>query len=138
LQPKKIQENDWANIINKKYKILKEFCMEITPSIQAYFEAKAGNVDFIDNYFAEDICIEDTGENDVIKGLGNCKKWLTEKSRQYKMETKIADIKTEENGNIKVSVLVSGNFAPGTYPFDYYFTLIDEQIKNVKIIYMGK
>ncbi|MHB9294212.1 hypothetical protein Holit_03338 [Hollandina sp. SP2] len=112
--------------------------MEIMLSIQAYFEAKAGNVDLIDNYFAEDICIEDTGENNTIKGIGNCKKWLKAKSQQYKMETKIAEIKTEQNGIIKVSVFVSGNFASGTYPFDYYFTIIDEKIKNVKIIYMGK
>jgi hypothetical protein len=112
--------------------------MEIVPSIQAYFEAKAGNVDLIDNYFTDDICIEDTGENNVIKSLGNCKKWLKEKSQRYKMETKISDTKTEENGTIKVSVLVSGNFAPETYPFDYYFTIIDGRIKNVKIIYMGK
>jgi hypothetical protein len=39
--------------------------MEMMPQIQAYFDAKDGNVDAIDGYFAEDICIEDTGENNV-------------------------------------------------------------------------
>jgi hypothetical protein len=59
--------------------------MEITPQIKAYFEAKKGNFDAIDNYFAEDVCVEDTGENDIIKGCSNCKKWLKEKSQQYKV-----------------------------------------------------
>jgi hypothetical protein len=44
----------------------------------------------------------------------------------------------DENGTTKVSVLVSGNFAVGDYPFDYYFTIINKKIKTVKIIYTGK
>jgi hypothetical protein len=112
--------------------------MEIIPQIKAYFEAKAGNVNLIDNYFAEDICIEDTGENDVIKGFDNCKKWLKDTEQKYKMETKIVDVKSEENGITKVSVMVSGNFAAGDYPFDYYFSIIDGKIKTVKILYMGE
>jgi hypothetical protein len=112
--------------------------MEMIPQIQAYFEAKAGNVNLIDNYFAEDICINDTGENDIIKGFDNCKKWLKDKSQQYKMETKIIDLKNEENGTIKVSVSVSGNFAPGSFPFDYYFTIMSGKINSVQINYMGK
>jgi hypothetical protein len=112
--------------------------MEIIPQIQAYFDAKTGDVNLIDNYFAEDICIEDTGENDVIKGFDNCKKWLKDKSQQYQMETKFVDVKNEENGIIKVSVIVTGNFAPENYPFDYYFSIINEKIKMVKIIYMGE
>jgi ketosteroid isomerase-like protein len=93
--------------------------MEMLPQIKAYFEAKDGNVNAIDNYFADDILIEDTGENDIIKGSDNCKKWLKEKSRQYEMQTKIVDITADKNETIKVSVLVSGNFAVGDYPFDY-------------------
>jgi ketosteroid isomerase-like protein len=111
--------------------------VEITPQIKAYFEAKDGNVDAIDNYFADDILIEDTGENDIIKGFDNCRKWLKEKSRQYEMKTKIAGITADEKGTIKVSVSVSGNFAIGDYPFDYYFTVTDGKIKTVKIIYTG-
>jgi hypothetical protein len=111
--------------------------MEITPQIKAYFEAKDGNLSAIDNYFADDIQIEDTGENDIINGSDSCKKWIAKKSRQYEMKTKIADIKTDENGTIKVSVSVSGSFAPGDYPFDYYFIMLNEKIKNVKIIYTG-
>jgi hypothetical protein len=112
--------------------------MEMIPQIQAYFEATAGNVNLIDNYLAEDICIEDTGENDVIKGFDNCKKWLKDKKRQYQMETKIVDLKKEENGIIKVSVTVTGNFAPTAYPFDYYFTIINDKINSVRINYMGE
>jgi hypothetical protein len=112
--------------------------MEMIPQIQAYFEAKDGNMNLIDDYFAEDICIEDTGENDIIKGFDNCKKWLKDKSQQYHMKTKIVDIKNEENGTIKVSVIVTGNFAPGDYPFDYYFLITDGKIKTVKITYMGE
>ncbi|MDR0409777.1 MAG: nuclear transport factor 2 family protein [Spirochaetaceae bacterium] len=112
--------------------------MEMIPQIKAYFEAKDGDVDIIDNYFAEDVCIEDTGENDIVRGFDNCKKWLKGKKQQYKMETKIVDSKNDENGTIKVSVLVSGNFAPGSYPFDYYFTIINDKINSVKINYMGE
>jgi hypothetical protein len=112
--------------------------MKISPEIQAYFDAKNGAVDSIDNYFTNDICIENTGKNNVINGFDNCKKWLKEKSQQYKMQTKIVDIKTKENENIKVSVLVSGNFAPGAFPFDYYFITMDRKIKAVKIIYTGE
>jgi hypothetical protein len=111
--------------------------MEMIPQIQAYFEAKSGKVNLIDDYFADDICIEDTGENDIIKGFDNCKKWLENKSRQYKMETKIVKM-SRENGIIKVSVSVTGNFASGVYPFDYFFTIINEKIKSVKIIYTGE
>jgi hypothetical protein len=111
--------------------------MEMIPQLQAYFDAKSGRVNLIDDYFADDICIEDTGENDIIKGFDNCKKWLENKSRQYKMETKI--VKTaEENGIIKVSVSVTGNFAAGVYPFDYFFTIINGKIRSVKIIYTGE
>ncbi|GMO57552.1 MAG: hypothetical protein Ta2A_03060 [Treponemataceae bacterium] len=112
--------------------------MKMTPEIQAYFDAKHGSVDAIDNYFAKDIRIEDAGENTVIEGFANCKNWLKEKSQQYKMETKIVGMQAEDNGIIKVSVSVSGNFAQGDFPFDYYFTLTDGKIKNVKIIYTGK
>jgi hypothetical protein len=112
--------------------------LEDFPQIMAYFEAKGGNFSAIDNYFANDIQIEDTGENDIVKGFDNCKKWLQEKSQQYKMETKIVDITADEKGTIKVSVLVSGDFAVGEYPFDYYFTIRDEKIKTVKIMYTGK
>jgi hypothetical protein len=108
--------------------------MEMPPQIKAYFEAKDGNFGAIDSYFADDILIEDTGENDIIKGFDNCKEWLKEKSRQYEMKTKIVDITADENGTIKVSVLVNGNFAAGDYPFDYYFTVINKKIKTVKII----
>ncbi|GHV90805.1 hypothetical protein AGMMS50268_13080 [Spirochaetia bacterium] len=112
--------------------------MEIIPEIQAYFDAKQGSVDSIDNYFAKNIRIEDTGENTIINGFDNCKKWLKEKSQQYEMETKVVGIQSEDNGSIKVSVLVSGNFAPGHFPFDYYFIITDGKIKDVKIIYMGE
>jgi hypothetical protein len=112
--------------------------MEIPPQIKAYFEAKDGNADAIDNYFTDDILIEDTGKNDIIQGFDNCKEWLKGKSRQYEMKTEIVDIVANENGTAKVSVLVSGNFAIGDYPFDYYFTLINKKIKTVKIIYTGE
>jgi hypothetical protein len=112
--------------------------MEILPQIQAYFDAKAGNVHLIDTYFAEDIRIEDSGENEIINGFDNCKKWLTDKSQQYQMETRFVEVKNEENGIIKVSVIVTGNFAPGEYPFDYYFSIIDGKIQTVKIVYIGE
>jgi hypothetical protein len=112
--------------------------MEIAPQIKAYFEAKDGNIDAIDRYFADDIQIEDTGENDIIQGFDNCRKWLKEKSRQYETKTKIAGITAGDKGTVKVSVLVSGNFAIGDYPFDYYFIVINKKIKMVKIIYTGK
>ena len=110
--------------------------MGIIPQIQAYFEAKKGNVNLIDDFFADDIYIEDAGENGIIKGFDNCKKWLENKSRQYKMETKIVGI-IEENGLMKVSVLVTGDFAAGVFPFVYFFTIINGKIKTVKIIYTG-
>ncbi|MDR1451134.1 MAG: hypothetical protein LBI57_02190 [Helicobacteraceae bacterium] len=112
--------------------------MEMSPQIQAYFEAKDGDANLIANYFADNICIDDTGENDVIKGFDNCKKWLEDKSKQYQMKTKIVDIKNEENGTIKVSVIVTGSFAPGNYPFDYYFSIVNGKIEAIKIIYMGE
>jgi hypothetical protein len=112
--------------------------MENIPQIEAYFEAKKGNFDKIDNYFADDVYIEDTGKNDTINGCGNCKKWLKEKSQQYKMETKIVEIKAEKNGNIKVSTLVNVNSSPDSFPFDYFFTIKNEKIKTVRIIYTGK
>ncbi|MDR1094851.1 MAG: hypothetical protein LBL31_00500 [Spirochaetaceae bacterium] len=112
--------------------------MEIAPQIKAYFEAKDGNINAIDCYFADDIEIEDTGENDIIQGFDNCRKWHKEKSRQYEMKTKIAGITAGDKGTVKVSVLVSGNFAVGDYPFDYYFTIIGEKIKTLKIMYTGK
>jgi hypothetical protein len=111
--------------------------MEMIPQIQAYFEAKSGKVNMIDDCFADDICIEDTGENETVKGFENCKKWLENKSRQYKMETKIEQT-AFENGMIKVSVSVTGNFAAGVYPFDYFFTITHDKIKSVKIVYTGK
>jgi hypothetical protein len=54
------------------------------------------------------------------------------------METKIVEIKAEENGNIKVSTLVNVNSSPDNFPFDYFFTVENEKIKAVKIIYTGK
>jgi hypothetical protein len=54
------------------------------------------------------------------------------------METKIVNITSGENGIMKISVLVTGNFAPGSFPFDYYFTIIKEEINSVKINYMGE
>ena len=112
--------------------------MEIPPEIKAYFEAKKGHFGAIDNYFADDVCIEDIGQNDTINGFDNCKKWLKEKSRQYKMETKIVEIKTEENGNIKVSTLANVNYSPNNFLFDYIFTIHNEKIKTIKIVYTGK
>jgi hypothetical protein len=111
--------------------------MEITPQIKAYFEAKKGNFDVNAHYFADDICIEDTGENNIIQGYADCKKWLKEKSQQYEMETKIIEIKAEEDGNIKVSTLVNVHSSPDHFPFDYFFTVENEKIKSVKIVYTG-
>jgi hypothetical protein len=97
--------------------------MEITPKIKAYFEVKDVNFNAIDNYFTDDIRIENTGENDTIQGFGNCKKWLKEKNQQYEMKTKVVDITADENGTIKVSVLVSENFVT-----DYYFTITNKKM----------
>ena len=94
-------------------------------------------MNLIDDYFADDICIEDTGENDIIKGFDNCKKWLENKSQRYKMETKIVKM-AEENGMIKASVSVTGDFAAGVYPFDYFFTITSGKIKSIKIIHTGE
>ncbi|MDR0764111.1 MAG: hypothetical protein LBE65_00765 [Synergistaceae bacterium] len=44
----------------------------------------------------------------------------------------------QDNGDIKVSVLASGNFASGAFPFDYFFTIRGEKIKKVRIIYTGE
>jgi hypothetical protein len=112
--------------------------MEITPQIKAYFEAKKGNFDTIDTHLADDVRIEDTGESDAINGRDNCKQWLKDKSLQYNMETKIVETKTEENGDIKVSTLVNVNASPDNFPFDYFFTMKNEKIKAVRIIYTGK
>jgi hypothetical protein len=111
--------------------------MEIMPQIQAFFEAKAGNADMIADCCAENICIEDVGEDEVIVGLDNCKRWLEDKNRQYELKTRFIDVKNKEDETVKVSVTVSGNFAPGDYPFDYYFSMTEGKIKKVKIIYMG-
>jgi hypothetical protein len=54
------------------------------------------------------------------------------------MKTEIVDITADKNGTAKVSVLVSGDFAIGDYPFDYYFTITNEKMKTVKTIYTGK
>ena len=111
--------------------------MEIGPEIEAYFVAKKGNVDSIDPYFSEDICIEDTGENTLIKGFADCKRWLREKSLQFEMNTEIVKIASSK-GIVRVSAVVTGKFASGSFPFDYYFTLAAGKISYVKIIYTGE
>jgi hypothetical protein len=35
--------------------------MEMTPRVKAYFEAKDGDFDAIDDYFTDDVQIEDAG-----------------------------------------------------------------------------
>jgi hypothetical protein len=112
--------------------------MEKIPQVQAYFDAKSGDVRLAGNYFADDICIEDTGEDKTIRGADDCKKWLAENNRHYELETEIVEMTDQGNGNVKVSVLVSGNFAPGAYPFDYHFAISNEKIARVKIIYTGE
>jgi hypothetical protein len=112
--------------------------MKISAEIEAYFTAKKGDVDAIDPYFSEDICIEDTGEDHLIEGFVNCKKWLEEKSQQYEMKTEIMGASRQGNGIVKVSTVVTGSFAPGAFPFDYYFTLAAGKISHVKIVYTGE
>jgi hypothetical protein len=112
--------------------------MKISAEIKAYFAAKKGDVDAIDPFFSENICIEDTGENNLIEGVANCKKWLKEKSQQYEMETEIIETSMQGDGIVKVSAVVTGSFAPGSFPFDYYFSLIAGKISHVKIVYTGE
>jgi hypothetical protein len=112
--------------------------MEKIPQIQAYFDAEGGDVSLAGNYFADDICVEDTGEGKTVRGTDDCKKWLAENNQRYELETEIVGITDQGNGNVKVSVLSTGNFATGAYPFDYHFTISDEKISRVKIIYAGE
>jgi hypothetical protein len=112
--------------------------MEKIPQIQAYFDTESGDVRLVENYFADDICIEDTGEDKTIRGVNDCKKWLVENNRKYELATEIVEMTDRGNGNVKVSVLATGNFAPNAYPFDYYFTISDEKITKIKILYTGE
>lgn len=103
--------------------------MEITPQIKAYFDAKKGNFDTIDNYFADDVCIEDTGENDTINGCDNCRKWLKEKNQQHKMETEIIEIKAEENGRI-ISTLFESFLISSSR---FFLSIMNASLQPVKI-----
>jgi hypothetical protein len=112
--------------------------METIPQIKAYFDAKGGDVHSIDDCFADDVCIEDTGEDKTINGADDCKKWIVETNERYRLATEIVEMTNQDNGDIKVSVLSRGNFAPSAFPFDYFFTIRDGKIKKVKIIYTGE
>jgi hypothetical protein len=113
--------------------------MEPSQQIKAYFEAQKGNVEAVVPYLAEDVSIEDTGENNVVRGVGQCGEWLRAMSRKYRMETRLLETAEQEDGRIRVSaqVTVSGDAAPGTYKFDYFFELADGKIQNVKIVFIG-
>jgi hypothetical protein len=115
-----------------------EITMGKIPQIQAYFDVKSGDVRLVEKYFADNICIEDTGEDKTIRGVDDCKKWLVENNRKYELKTEIVETTEQGNGNVKASVLVTGNFAASAYPFDYYFTISDEKITKVKILYTGE
>jgi hypothetical protein len=54
------------------------------------------------------------------------------------METEIKETLRQENGIVKVSTVVRGSFATGSFPFDYYFTLAAGKIMHVKIVYTGE
>lgn len=86
--------------------------------------------------FATEATIFDNGEDYKVSGREAIKHWHTEVAAKYKMTLEVISF-TEEDGEIVVSILVSGNFPGNPAEFVYRFTLSSGHIEKLVIDFVG-
>lgn len=82
--------------------------------------------------FALDAIIFDKGEDLEVAGRDAISLWFTELAAKYKNTLEIVNA-VEEEGEVVVTTLVSGNFAGSPAEFRYRFVLSDQLISLLVI-----
>lgn len=109
----------------------------LPPAIERYFAAKGGtDPEQTLKCFAEDAIVWDNGEDLELKGSPAIREWMTGTVSSYELTSKVASWEATPE-DLKVSVVVSGNFPGSPYAFDYKFKLSDDKIRELAIDPVG-
>jgi ketosteroid isomerase-like protein len=80
--------------------------------------------------FSEDAVVRDEGE--TLRGKKAIEGWIAKTIEKYKFQFKPLSVK-EDDGEIVVSVEVSGTFPGSPVTLDYHFNLENEKILSLAI-----
>jgi hypothetical protein len=101
--------------------------------IASYFAAKSGrDTDAILACFTPTATVVDEGENKTLNGHHAIREWLEGPIAGYDLTTEVTGAK-EDDGEIVVTALVSGNFPGSPIEFDYRFSLDGDKIAKLLI-----
>lgn len=104
------------------------------PPVAAYVRAlETSDASLLDGCLAENLRVNDRGENDVITGRATVTAWFAETREKFRLSVEIKDVR-EEDGKTVVAMLTSGDFDGSPLLFTYYFTVEDGKIVDVDIL----
>ncbi|AJA46447.1 hypothetical protein CPAST_c03470 [Clostridium pasteurianum DSM 525 = ATCC 6013] len=81
--------------------------------------------------FSDNAVVQDEGEN--ISGVKAIKEWSDKTNKKYNDTLKAVNL-LEIDGNIILTAIASGNFKGSPTNLDFYFTLNNDRITNLKIL----
>jgi len=86
--------------------------------------------------FAPDATVFDEGEDTNVVGREAIHRWMTEYTSKYKTTLEVTDM-VEEDGEVILTTLVSGNFQGSPAEFRYRFALRDGLIDRLVVEFVG-
>ncbi|HAY12870.1 MAG TPA: nuclear transport factor 2 family protein [Armatimonadetes bacterium] len=105
-------------------------------SVSQFFAAKGADVDEALSGFREDAVVWDSGEDKELRGVDAIREWLMASNVGYKLTTEVVSAEANEN-ELLAGVVVTGDFPGSPYKFEYRFTLVENQINELKIDPIG-
>lgn len=99
--------------------------------IKDYFQANnAHDTAAMTTCFTEDAIVQDEGEE--LRGIIAVANWIHTTTQKYQAIVEVANL-TEQNAEIVVTELVSGNFDGSPLQLHYHFMLAADKIAQLKI-----
>ena len=110
--------------------------INLPQSVSQFFAAKGEDVDEALHGFHNDAVVWDNGEDRELRGIETIREWLVATNGGYKLTTEVVSGDVFE-ADFLVGVVVTGDFPGSPYKFEYRFTLIEDQITELKIDPVG-
>ena len=111
--------------------------VELPPPIEGYFASKtSSDSEETLAWFTEDATVWDNGEDLVLRGLAEIRRWMTGTVADYKLSSEVVSA-SQGDGGYRVGVVLSGNFPGSPYRFDYRFVLSNGKISELAIDPIG-
>ncbi len=110
--------------------------IKLPQSIETYFQtSNSYDSCLLAECFAEDAVLYDEGM--TYHGPAAIKEHIEEANNNLAVKTKVTAA-VEKNGGIIVTATLAGNFDGSPVALDYYFTLKNQKITELKIVLSGE